>query len=242
MDMNRRAWVTTALIAAMAGSMSIWMPAESSERETPTLLPCRAAATMNEDDLEMWKRIRAALRLGRALDGEYVLVARMLARPTPFPEWVISVYLAKSGDARVTAAIAQKNTYSANHEEVDNRVVLRENPVIEAPKSFAAAIQRPLAESIGRVWLEMLHRAQAPETQRWGTQGGTTYIFSRWVSGKGEICAQTHEPITGSAPHDLKNIAELLLDYSRNEDDRREEIRQSLDEEIVRLERRMNQD
>lgn len=215
--------------------------AAGSKRTTPELITCRAAATMDENELELWKRIRASLHMTQALQNSEVLVARMLVLPTNFSEWQISVYLGDDGKASVGAAIAEQSVYQANHIEKQGRVILKENPDIGTPDNYRVSVQKDVAEAIGRVWSRVIHRSQLPKPQPWGTMDGTTYILSRWVQGEGEICGETHEPIAGSIPGRLTDIGKNLLKLARSDENKRKELISSLQKDLELIESQLNQ-
>lgn len=233
------------LLAAMLLAAPVRLPecaiAADSKRITPELLTCPAAATMSEDKLEMWKRIRSSLEIEPALDGSEVLVARMLVIPSMFPEWEVSIYLTESGEASVRASIAQRSVYDANHVQKNRTIVLRKQPALVNSDRYTAPLKRGLAEAIGSAWSRAIHRVQMPKPEPWASMDGTAYVFSRWVQGEGEICGETHEPVDGSIPARLRDVGKSLLDFARAEASRRDEKGISLQETLELLESGLSQ-
>jgi hypothetical protein len=233
MRLSERVIVALTLIA----SVGVQAIADvESKRQTPGLLTCPAAATMNTDQLEMWQRIRASLQSQPSLGASEVLIARMLARPTSFPEWEVSIFLPKAGEARLTASIADRSVVEANHVRKNRTVILRSQPVLVKVEQYTTPITRQIGESIGRIWYRAIHASRMPIPQQWVSADGTTYFFSRWVQGEGEICGQIDEPIDGSIPAELKAVAKTLLELARAETKQREEVTANLQEKLELLE------
>ena len=203
-------------------------PSPDVRRQTPTLVPCRAGATLSEDELEVWKRLRATLDLAPPLDGSSVLVARMVARPSFFSEWVVSVYLPGAGTGRVEAVIADKSVYGANYTRKGDVVILRQKPAAVGVDRYAASVSRETAEAIGNAWASGVRDARMLPPGAWVAFDGTTYTFSRWVRGEGEICGETHEPTEGSLPARLLVLADDLLEYVRASEAERGKISERL--------------
>jgi hypothetical protein len=196
---------------------------------------------MVERELELWKRIRASLRITPPLQGSDVLMARMVVLPSTFSEWQVSVYLRNDGEAKLEAVVAKRSVYQTNHEEKQGTVVLKENPDIGTPDYYLAPVERSVAEAIGRVWSRVIHRSQLPKPQPWGPTDGTSYIFSRWVQGEGEICGETHEPVAGSIPERLTVLGKNLLKFARSDENKRKDLILSLQRDLELIESQLNQ-
>jgi len=196
---------------------------------------------MVERELELWKRMRTSLRMTPALQGPDVLMARMIVLPSNFSEWQVSLYLGSSGEARLEAVLAKRSVYQSNHEEKQGTVALKENPEIGTPDYYQAPVERNVAEAIGRVWSQVIHRSQLPKPQPSGSTDRTTYIFSRWVQGEGEICGEIREPVAGSIPERLTLLGKDLREFARSDEMKRKDLMQSIQRDLDLTQSQLNQ-
>lgn len=197
-----------------------------------TLVPCSPHLAELPQQSEYLNLVRTTLHIGTENDPArtaWQLLARAVATPGwADPEWVVSVYLSRDGEALVELVEADASIWAANSGGEGGRHLKRQPVAVNAHR-FSGRISASFAQDIGTFWRTNLLQVKPVENKTLWVDA-PTYTFLRNAVGDTGLCGE----ITGDATKlGLVRVAELLREYAKASEDDRLQIVDRIREEAI---------
>lgn len=192
------------------------------------LVPCPAVVSEDPFDLRLWAHVLESLELDASPDEKGGWPAgRVLVTPgwDSEPEWVVSIYQPRDGDAVVEVVEASTGITAEAYdlEPVSDEALgsyeyrLRPDAPAVPIKTHRRAVARPMAEAISSTLFEAI--ATADYSTDTIVLHPTTFYFMTWKAGVGDICAYAESPPPASLGGHLEELTHQLARYARGVSD-----------------------
>jgi len=129
---------------------------------------------------------------------------RVIVRPSFESEWMVEIDQPVEDSATIRLI------------EVEAPVWNTSEPRRQPSRVTTGTISRSIAQEVRRAWMGMLDRTQPPHANTRGFDG-TTYLFSAWVSGRGDIEGEVWSPPECNITSDLVRIGNTMRSLVRRE-------------------------